>query len=619
MMTRIRALSHYFLWFLIICFIALIVIEWGANYSDIARTKRGIVGKIDGNDIRYMDFQTAYYNQIKQTQEQRGGEALSETEMENISEQIWNQVVEEMLLREFIRKNDVAVSDSEIAFNLRMNPPDFLRQSPSFQTDGNFDFTKYQQALNNPAFAKEWTQIEAFLRAQLPFNKVQTMVNTAVSVSESEIRMEFMRRNLKLNGQFIYFSPAEFKPEDVSVSDDDLMAYYKEHQDDFKEKEKARLVFVSFNDHPTADDSAAILEKVEGIRKEAVEGRDFSELANAYSEDKAANQSGGSLGWFTRGAMVKEFEEACFNGKPGQIIGPVKTQFGYHIIKIEETRFFDERARKKKSKDGKELQDSVKASHVLVKMAASQQTIEMARENANGFTEAANDGDWATAMDKYESKYGLRIDTTAEILNNDQGMVGGFPDRLRNVVRFAFSESIGATSKPFKTTYGYTVFRAIERTDARVKPFDDVKDRIRSSVVEEKRRELAYKKAQEFKSRMGSALADAKTVDSSIVIRDLKDFTMSSSIPAVGRDAKLNGMAFRVPVGTVSDVIRGSRGSYIIQVASRDDFDEKTYQSRRADLKKQLLSTRQQRSYREWVDALKKQAKIEDFRPDFNL
>lgn len=618
MMTRIRELSHYFLWFLIICFIALIVIEWGANYSDMARGQRGIIGKIDGTDVRYMDFQTAYYNQIKQTQEQRGGETLSETEMENISEQIWNQVVEEMLLREFIRKNEIAVSDSEIAFNLRMNPPDFLRQSPTFQTDGNFDPNKYVQALNNPSLAKEWAQIEAFLRNQLPFTKVQAMVSSAVTVTESEVRMEYMRRNLKLNGQFIYFSPAEFKPDDISVSDEDLSTYYKEHKEEYKEKDKARLVFTSFSDQPTKDDSAAVMEKLEDIRKQALDGREFAELAAAYSEEPGASQSGGSLGWFSRGAMVKEFEEACFNGKPGEIIGPVHTQFGYHIIKIEDTKFIDQRS-KKKAKDGKEPQDSVKARHVLIRMSASQQTIELARENANAFYEAAEDKGWDDAMTRYADKYGLRADTTTEILQNDQGMIGGFPDRLRNVLRFAFSGDIGATSKPFKTSHGYTVFRILTRTKARVRPLEEIKDRVRSSVIEEKRRDLAHKKALDFKAKLTGQLADAKVLDSTIVVRDLKDFTMGSSIPGVGRDARLNGAAFKLPIGTASEVIRGSRGSYIVQVASRDEFDEKKYQAARADIKRQLTGTKQQRSYREWLDALKKNATIEDFRPDFNL
>ena len=139
MMTKIREKTHILLYVLIFCFIALIVIEWGANYSDTARAQRGVIGKIDGDDVRYADFQTVYFSQIQQMQQQKDGETLSESEMEMISDQIWNQMVEETLLRNFIKKNEITVGDSEVVFHLRNNPPDFLKQSPSFQTDGNFD------------------------------------------------------------------------------------------------------------------------------------------------------------------------------------------------------------------------------------------------------------------------------------------------------------------------------------------------------------------------------------------------------------------------------------------------------------------------------------------------
>ena len=162
--------------------------------------------------------------------------------MEMISDQIWNQIVEENLLRNFIRKNNVDVGDSEIVFHLRNNPPDFLKQSPSFQTDGKFDGTKYVQALNNPAYAKEWAQIENILRMQLPYSKLQRMITSASRVTEAELRQEYARRNLKVNGQLIFFSPSEFSTSSIDISDDDMKAYYDAHIDVFKEQEKARLV-----------------------------------------------------------------------------------------------------------------------------------------------------------------------------------------------------------------------------------------------------------------------------------------------------------------------------------------------------------------------------------------
>ncbi|HMV26541.1 MAG TPA: SurA N-terminal domain-containing protein, partial [bacterium] len=159
MMTWIREKTHWLLYALIVFFIALIVIEWGANYTDIANKSRGTIGKINGEDIRYADFATVYNNQINNARAQKDGEALTDAEMEQLSDQIWNQIVEEKLLREYMKENHVAVGDTEVVFELRNNPPEFIKNTPAFLTDGNFDMNKYQQALNNPQYAKEWAQV----------------------------------------------------------------------------------------------------------------------------------------------------------------------------------------------------------------------------------------------------------------------------------------------------------------------------------------------------------------------------------------------------------------------------------------------------------------------------
>lgn len=618
MMTKIREKTHILLYLLVFAFVALIVIEWGANYSDIARTKRGVIGKIDGQDVRYGDFQTVYYNQIQQTQQQKNGEALSESEMESISDQVWNQLVEERLLQRFIKRNEIAVGDSEIAYHLKYNPPDFLRQSPSFQTDGKFDMNKYFQALSNPQYGKQWAEIEAILRMQLPFSKIQNIVNSAVRVSESELRTEYMRRNLRLSARLVYFSPADVATEAVTVTDDELKAYYKAHTDDFKEPEKARLAFVNFSDQATKEDTAEIMERLADIKKQLAEGKDFAELAKQYSADKGSAEQGGSLGWFTKGMMVREFEDACFKGKPGEIIGPVETQFGFHIIKIEDTKFHS--AKKKKSKKDKsaEPQDSVKASHILIRMEASSKTIETARENANVFHETAKSEGFEKAFEKYSARFGLRIDTTAEFLNNERSMIPGFSDRLRAVLRFAFSPDRESVTRPFHTSRGFTIFTSVSYSKAGIKPFEEVADRVKLAVIEEKRREKAYEKAVALREKI-KTIDDIVKIDNTIIIRDLNNFTINSSIPGVGRDARINGALFSVPVGTLSDVIKTNRGAYIVQVAQRDDFNESRYQSARADLKRQLLNVKQQKNYKDWFEATKKLTPVEDFRADFNL
>jgi peptidyl-prolyl cis-trans isomerase D len=319
--------------------------------------------------------------------------------------------------------------------------------------------------------------------------------------------------------------------------------------------------------------------------------------------------------------MVKEFEEACFNGKRGDILGPIKTPFGYHMIRIDSTKFVkDDKKKLAKSKDKKAppIQDSVYARHILIKMEASQTTIETARENANLFYETAKDNGFDMAFEKFHTKHNLAIDTTSEIVSNDMGMVAGFPDRMHQVVHFAFHEEVGAVSKPHKTAQGFTIFKLVSHAKAETKPLDQVRERVRNSLLDEKRKDLAFKKAQDYRAKM-TALTDIKKIDSTLLIHDLNNFTMSSSIPGVGRDARLSGTLFQIPMSVVSEPIRGARGSYVAEVFVRDAFNEARYQEARGNLKQQLLSAKQQRAYREWLDGIKKKSEIQDFRADFNL
>ncbi len=611
LMTQIREKLHIVLYLLVFCFVALIVIEWGANYSDIARSSRGVVGRIAGEDVRYADFHTALYNQSQALQQQRGGEPLSEMDMENVSEQIWQQMIEQHLLKRLIQSANLAASDSEIVFHLRYNPPDFLRQNPSFQTDGNFDQVKYLQALNNPQYAKAWAEIEQALRAQLPYNKAQALITSTVHVTEGELRQEYARRNLKVSGRLIFFGPAMIPADQVTVSDDEIQTYYNAHLEDFKQPERARLSHVSFSDKPTADDSAEVFARLQDIQKQISEGKSFEELAKIYSEEPGATESGGSLGWFGHHQMVKPFEDACFAAKVGDIVGPIETQFGYHIIKIED------RKNGPKKKDGAD-EDSVKARHILIRMAPSNNTVETARENASAFYDEAKANGWASAMEKYGERFGLRADTTVEITNNEFGMIAGFPDRMRQVVRFAFTDDVGSVARPHRTSSGFTVFGLVSRGEAGVQPLSDVKERVRSLVTDQKRIDMVFERAQQIRNRI-QTLEDVVRMDTSLVITEFSGLAMNGSISGVGRDTKINGQLFQIPVTSVSSALKGARGAYIVQLSRREEFKEQLYQDARNELKEQLLNAKRQRAYREWLEAAKKSADIKDFRADFNL
>jgi len=131
----------------------------------------------------------------------------------------------------------------------------------------------------------------------------------------------------------------KIKPTAKSVTDEDIAGYYEEHKEEFVEPEKAsaRHILLKLSPDSSDEEKAEAKEKLQGILKEAKGGADFAELAKQYSECPSAPQ-GGDLGYFGRGQMVKPFEDVVFSSEPNQISDIVETQFGYHIILVEDRK-----------------------------------------------------------------------------------------------------------------------------------------------------------------------------------------------------------------------------------------------------------------------------------------
>lgn len=126
----------------------------------------------------------------------------------------------------------------------------------------------------------------------------------------------------------------------IEPTEKDLMRFYSRNEDKFKVPEmvRARHILLKIGSNPSEEEKKRVREKAEGVLKRARSGEDFAKLATELSEDTGSKNKGGDLGFFQRGRMVKPFEETAFSLKPGEISGIVETQFGYHIIKVEEKK-----------------------------------------------------------------------------------------------------------------------------------------------------------------------------------------------------------------------------------------------------------------------------------------
>jgi peptidyl-prolyl cis-trans isomerase D len=600
MMTKLREMTFIFIWILVIAFVALMVFEWGMDFSGI-RSRPNIVGEIDGNKITIQDFQQAVQNAYQQEKQQSGQEP-DEEKLSELRDQVWNQFVQRILLSKEINKRKIRVTDNEVFQQITQNPqslPPGISQNPQFMTDGKFDMAKYRQALDNPQV--DWTPVEAYVREVLPFQKLQTIVTASVMVTEEEVKEEYISRNQKAKIDYLFIPTSAFAKDSIEVSDSEIKNYYDNHKDEFKIEEHRKLNYVLFSTNPSSEDTARTYQLAEDIKKDAEAGQDFSKLADEYSDDPSVTQNHGDLGYFEKGRMVPEFAEAAFSGKPGQIIGPVKTNYGLHIIKIID----------RKEVNGEE---QVHAAHILIKFTASPLTLEDAQERAKKFEDMAKDEGFQASADMMKYQIQQTPDMT------DQEYMPGF-GKMSSAMRWAFKADVNDVSTVYRSTSGYVIFELASIAKAGYRSFDEVENTCKNKVEQAKRTELARAYAQKFKEEVDQDVPFNKIAasdESKIVVSDsTTQFTMSQAIPKIGRAPEITAAAFTLEPGKVSPLLETSRGFYYIRVVERTPFDEQAFQQQYNTIRNRLLSQKSQRFFNEWFEELKKQANIEDNRDRF--
>ncbi|MEJ5306398.1 MAG: peptidylprolyl isomerase [Ignavibacteria bacterium] len=346
---------------------------------------------------------------------------------------------------------------------------------------------------------------------------------------------------------------------------------------------------------PIAGDSVAALNKARDILQQIKNGADFAKLAKDYSLDPISASRGGDLGWFGKGMMVPPFEKAAFNAKIGEVVGPVRTDYGYHIIKVHD--------KSKRIIIAAELNQPIKISPQTEEELynAAQDFAYIVQKNGNFEKEAE--------LMKYQ------VQETAPF-NEKSEFIPGI-GMYKQLVKFAFDNKVGEVSEVFPTSQGYVVAMVSDATDAGFKSFDEVKETIKQAVIKEKKYEILKKKAEEMRKKIpaGQGLEYLKNIDTSIVITQTGLFNYGQFVGGgVGRDFAFNFAAFKLNVGQVSEPIKGNRGYYLIELVSKQDFDKTAFDIQKNTIRNQILQEKQNTIISSWMNELKKKAKIEDLR-----
>jgi peptidyl-prolyl cis-trans isomerase D len=343
-------------------------------------------------------------------------------------------------------------------------------------------------------------------------------------------------------------------------------------------------------------DTAAAKKQAEEILKRAKGNEDFDKLASEFSQDPSAKQNNGDLGWFTKGSMVKEFEDACMKGSVGEVVGLIKTQFGFHIIKI-------------KGKSKKEF----RFAEIKKPVTAGQRTKDIARKKAQEFIADIKNG---AIMDSLAKHSLMSAFTTPEIIKGSFVPGAG---QNKNIIDFGLSNKKNSLYGPTKVQGGYGVYMVVERIAEGYKNYDSIKTNVlKSRVAQKKKFDYLGKVAEEMKGKIGSGdFISVQALYPMYTFGVADSSSISKPDPKIGAEYPVYNEVFSLKQGELSGPIRGSRGYYLIKSIWVTQFDQNDYLVKQTDIRKQLISAKKQQMVQEWMTYLTNNAKIEDNRDKY--
>ena len=603
LMTSMREKMHVVLWALLAMFILSMTIGGlvgGANVLDILAGNvdpRTTIAQINGEDIS-----PDYFNQLvsqQMEQARSNGQKLNDFQIRRARDTAWDNMLQDVLVSQEVKRLNISASDEEVMYHLENNPPPFLQQNPSFQTDGVFDWDKYRTALASPQ-GDEWLPIEAFMKnTYVPNFKLQKLLDESIIITERNIKNEFIKRNVNYTISGIHITSGKVPVEESEPSDNEIREKYNKSKSDFKHDELRSVSYVSWKKEPAKNDSVSVQKLATAIYERAKEGEEFATLANEYSVDPG-NQGtkGGDLGWFGKGQMVKEFEKAAFTAKKGEIIEPVKSNFGYHIIYV----------RDKKVENG---EDRVLASHILLKIEISSTTLSNLKRDATLFSYDAQDNGFSSAV----SEHNLNIGTHKKM--DEEGFsikgLGG----LRAGVRFAFNGNVGDVSDILENDLYFSVFTLDSIIAPGIKSYEEVQAQLKGTLKKTKVIAATLDEANKLLLTISGKdikLDDAIDEDSELDAIKNESKQLVQGFTSIGRSNYVTGALLAAKPGEILGPLETGRGHAIIELKEISVFDSTEYGVQKESLRKTIFNQKQNQFFQAWLDDLKENAEIVDNR-----
>jgi peptidyl-prolyl cis-trans isomerase D len=621
--------SKWILLFIVVSF----VMFYGVDWWNVRDSRDGAadgtwVARVNGKSVDLNAWQ-AVARQIDERYRQQLGEMYTQFRKQmNVGRISADQLITKQLILDDARRIGLTVTDGELSAT--------ITTMPMFQRDGGFiGGEEYVAVIRRgalPPYRSE-RDFERALREEMLAGKWQSTIAASVVVGKDEIEREFRRRNETAMFEYVALPfdkfGAELTPSDaeleayygantskfgtgegrrvlyvlfddkaaeaqVTVGDDEIRTYYEQNKAQFMlpEQRQARHILIKVAPDAPAPAIEAARSKAQSLVDQAKAGADFSRLASQFSEDEGSKGQGGDLGLFPRGRMVPEFEEAVFGNAPGTIAGPVRSSFGFHVIKVEQAQ------------------------------AAGDQPLEAVKDQIRGTLRFPKLRDAATKM---AQEFKAKVKTEADLRKvagdmkldvKDAGVImQGEPvpglGPVPPLTDAAFATGKGQASDVVQLARGAVVLAVQEILPDYTPPFVSRKDRVLAEYRSERAKDQARGRLAAALARAGGDLAKAAADLKAELKTTAPAYTRGSFLPGAGASPDLDELAFSAPLGVPSRAVATDQAAVVIRVSGRSQANMANLARDEAAIRDALRAPRAESLLQKKLEDLRKSARIE--------
>ncbi len=542
------------------------------------------------------------------------------------AQQILKQMIFQKELDLESQRLRIKVSDEERADRIKQ----FL---PTVYSGGTFAGMERYSSEVQGRFNMSVPQFEELIRQGLLEEKFRRLVTDGISASPADLQEEFRARNQKIKLGYVYLKPedieAKLNPSEaeiraayekdkakyevperrvvryalndisrirqsVQVSDDELKPIYESRIQLYQVPNRVHVEHILFATRGKTDaEVEEIRKKADDVLKQATKNAKFEDLAKKYSEDTTKDK-GGDIGWIEQGQTVAEFEKAAFSLPKGGISGLVKTQFGFHIIKVldKETAH---------TKTFEEVKETLRAPALLEK------TDKLASDQAEQIAATIRKSSSMT-LDALAKEFHLEVSETRPVAATDAVLELGNSQEIKEAI---FRARPGEVTQSIRTDRGYVVLAVKDIQAAHQGSLEEVRDRVSAELKKEMATAQASAKAQEMVRRVkvGEKLETvAKSLGFEFKTSDL--FARNGSISGVASGRQL-GAAFQLKAGEAGTPLSLGNNWLVYQVAEREEPNPDDFEKQRRELEEQVLQNKRNLAFEAFRTSLENRLKKE--------